>query len=147
MGKIIWILVSLLAGSFIAVQGGLNTLVGKELKSPLHASLVSFVIGTTLIALYIAVTRQTVSLEGVKNVPWYAWLAGTLGAFSLTAIIFAFPRLGPGLTFGLLVAGQMIISIALEHFNILVAQPHPISLLRIVGIVLIVGGVTLIRVF
>lgn len=147
MEKIICILVSLVAGSFIAVQGGLNTLVGKEIKSPIHASLISFIIGTALIALYIVVTRQTVSLEGVKNVPWYAWFAGTLGAFSLTAVILAFPRLGPGLTFGLIVAGQMIISVALEHFNILVAQPHPINFLRVLGILLIVGGVIIIRVF
>jgi transporter family-2 protein len=69
MAKIIWILVSLLAGSFIAVQGGLNTLVGREIKSPIHASLFSFIIGTALIGLYIVVTKQTVSLEGVKNVP------------------------------------------------------------------------------
>lgn len=147
MGKIIWILVSLLAGSFIAVQGGLNTLVGREIKSPIHASLISFIIGTTLLALYTVVTRQTVSFDGLRNIPWYAWFAGALGAFSLTAIVLAFPKLGPGLTFGLLVAGQMIISVVLEHYGILVAQPHPISFLRVLGILLIVGGVALIRMF
>jgi transporter family-2 protein len=147
MGKIIWILVSLLAVAFIAVQGGLNTTVGKEIKSPIHASMFSFIIGASLIALYIIVTRQTVSLDGIKNVPWYGWFAGLLGAFSLTAIVLAFPKLGPGLTFGLIVAGQMIISVVLEHYGILVAQAHPISFLRIVGILLIVGGVALIRLF
>jgi uncharacterized membrane protein YdcZ (DUF606 family) len=35
----------------------------------------------------------------------------------------------------------------LEHFGILVAEPHPISLLRVLGILLIVGGVTMVRVF
>jgi transporter family-2 protein len=147
MGKIIWMLVALLAGSFIAVQGGLNTTVGKEIKSPIHASFFSFIIGTVLIGLYIVVTRQAVSLDGVKNVPWYGWFAGLLGAFSLTVIVLAFPRLGPGLTFGLIVAGQMIISVILEHYGILVAQPHPISFLRVLGILLIVGGVALIRMF
>jgi bacterial/archaeal transporter family-2 protein len=147
MEKIIWIVVAFLAGAFIPMQGGVNALLGKEVKSPMHASLFSFTIGTILLLLYVVLTKQTVSWEGVKNAPWYAWLGGFLGAYCLTAILFAFPKLGPGLTFGLLVAGQMIISVALEHFNILVAQPHPISLLRIIGIGLIVGGVTLIRVF
>jgi transporter family-2 protein len=59
----------------------------------------------------------------------------------------ALPNLGPGLTFALLVAGQMIVSVALEHFNMLVAEPHPISLLRILGILLIVGGVIMVRAF
>jgi bacterial/archaeal transporter family-2 protein len=147
MGRIIWIVIALLAGVFIPMQGGLNGLLGKEIKSPIHASFISFIIGTAAIALYIVLTKQTVSLEGVKNVPWYVWFAGVLGAFSISVIILTMPKLGPGLTMGLVVAGQMLISVGLEHFNILVTQPHPISLLRVVGILLIVGGVVLIRVF
>jgi NAD(P)-dependent dehydrogenase (short-subunit alcohol dehydrogenase family) len=84
MGKIIWILISLLAGSFIAVQGGLNAMVGKELKSPIHASLFSFIIGAILIGLYIVVTRQAVSLDGVKNVPWYGWFRKKNGVIIFT---------------------------------------------------------------
>ena len=147
MGNIIWIVVACLAGAFIAIQGGLNAVVGREIKSPIYASLISFIIGTVCIGLYILITGQTVSLEGAKNVPWYGWFAGIFGAFSLTAIILLFPKLGPGLTFGLMVAGQMITSVALEHFNILVAESHPISVTRVLGILLIVGGVTLIRLF
>jgi bacterial/archaeal transporter family-2 protein len=147
MGKLIWIVVAFLAGAFLPLQGGLNAVLGKEAKSPMYASMFSFIIGTILIALYVFTTRQTVSWEGVRGAPWYAWLGGLFGAYCLTAIILAFPNLGPGLTFGLLVAGQMIISVALEHFNILVAEPHPISLLRVLGILLVVGGVLMVRVF
>ena len=147
MGKIVWIVVAFLAGAFLPLQGGLNAVLGKEARNPMYASLFSFIIGTILIALYVFTTGQTVSWEGVKSAPWYAWLGGLFGAYCLTAIILAFPNLGPGLTFGLLVAGQMIISVVLEHFGILVAEPHPISLLRVLGILLIVGGVTMVRVF
>ena len=147
MGKLIWIVVALLAGAVIPMQGGVNTLLGKEVKSSLHASLFSFTIGMILLFLYVLITKQSVSWDGVKNAPWYAWLGGLFGAFCLTAILFTMPKLGPGLTFGLMVAGQMIISVGLEHFNILVAQPHPISFLRVLGILLIVGGAIIIRVF
>jgi transporter family-2 protein len=70
-----------------------------------------------------------------------------LGAFSLTAIILTFPRLGPGLAFGLVIAGQLTLSVLLEHFHILVAQPHPMSVLRGIGVPLVLGGVALIRAF
>jgi transporter family-2 protein len=147
MGKINWIVVAFLAGAFLPLQGGFNALLGKELKNPMYASLFSFIIGTLLIALYIVATGQSFSWEGVRSVPWYGWLGGLFGAYCLTAIILALPNLGPGLTFGLLIAGQMIISVALEHFNILVAEPHPISLLRVFGVLLVVGGVIMVRVF
>jgi transporter family-2 protein len=137
MGKLIWIVVAFFAGAFI----------GKQVKSPMHASLFSFTIGTVLLLSYVLVTRQTISWEGVKSAPWYAWLGGLIGAYCLTAILLTMPKLGPGLTMGLLVAGQMIISVLLEHYGILVGQQHPISFLRVLGVVLIVGGVVLIRVF
>ena len=137
----------ILSECILTVAGGFNALLGKEAKNPMYASMFSFIIGTILIALYVFTTGQTVAWEGVRAAPWYAWLGGLFGAYCLTAIILAFPNLGPGLTFGLLVAGQMIISVALEHFNILVAEPHPISLLRVLGILLVVGGVIMVRVF
>jgi len=40
-----------------------------------------------------------------------------------------------------------MVSVLLEHFGILVAQPHPISVLRVVGVVLVLGGVVMIRAF
>jgi transporter family-2 protein len=147
MGKIVWIVVAFLAGAFLPLQGGLNALLGKEVKSPMFASLISFIIGTLLIALYIVVTGQSLSWEGMRNVPWYGWLGGLFGAYCLTAIILAFPNLGPGLTFGLLVAGQMMISVILEHFGILIAEPHSISLMRVLGVFLVMGGVVMVRVF
>lgn len=147
MDKIIWIIVAALAGAFIPMQGGVNALLGKSIKSPMYASFFSFTIGTFLLFLYVIITKQTVSLQGVKSAPWYAWFGGLLGAYCLTAILLSFPRLGPGLTFGLLVAGQMVVSVLLEHYGILVAESHPINFFRVFGIVLIVSGVVLIRSF
>jgi transporter family-2 protein len=72
MGRIIWIVVAFLAGAFLPLQGGFNALLGKEAKSPMYASMFSFIIGTILIALYVFTTRQTVSWEGVRGAPWYA---------------------------------------------------------------------------
>jgi bacterial/archaeal transporter family-2 protein len=147
MNKIIWILLAFLSGAILPIQAGLNTRLGKALESPVYASMVSFVVGFFGLLLYILITRQTVSWSGVKDAPTVVWLGGLLGAFYVTVIILAFPKLGPGLTFGLIVAGQMIVSMVLEHFNILVAQPTPISFLRVLGMILVVAGVILIRKF
>lgn len=87
------------------------------------------------------------SWAGVREAPAHVWLGGLLGAFYVTVIILAFPKLGPGLTFGLVVAGQMIISILLEHFNILVAQQNSMSFMKLLGVMLVVAGVIIIRKF
>ena len=147
MNDILWILLALVAGTMLPIQGALNTRLGREGQSPFHASMISFIIGALSVALYVALTRQSVSWSGLKGAPAYAWLGGVLGAFYVTVIILAFPRLGPGLTFALVVAGQMIISMLLEHFDILVAQQNPITAVRLGGIALIIAGVILIKFF
>ena len=145
MHKIIWIILALMAGAFLPVQAGLNSKLGKAVDSPLYAALFSFLVGTAGLLLYILLTKQHFSWSGVKDAPGYIWLGGLMGAFYVTIIILAFPVLGPGLTFGLIVAGQMLVSILLEHFNILVAQPNPVNYMKILGISLVVAGVIIIR--
>ncbi len=140
-------MMAFVAGAFLPIQAGLNSKLGKAGGSAVYASTISFVIGSIGLLLYILFTRQTVSWAGIKMAPAYVWVGGLLGAFYVTVIILSFPKLGPGLTFGLVVAGQMLASAFLEHNNILVAQAQPISLLRIIGIFLIIAGVVIIRKF
>jgi transporter family-2 protein len=147
MNKIIWLLIVFVAGSFLPIQAGLNNRMGKAIDNPVYASMISFVVGAIAVGLYILVTKQSVSWVGIRTAPLYVWLAGVLGAFYVTAIILAFPRIGPAMTFGLVVAGQMVISILLDHFKVMVAEQHPINIWRIIGVLLIVGGVVIIRKF
>lgn len=145
--KLIWIILAFVSGTFLPIQAGLNARMGKSLESPVYASMISFVVGGLALILYIILTRQHVSWEGIKEIPPYTWLAGVLGSFYVTTVILAFPKIGPALTFGLVVAGQMVIAICLDHFNILVARQHSINIWRILGVVMIVGGVIIIRKF
>ena len=135
------------AGTFLPMQAGLNSRLGKSIESPVYASMISFITGAFAVLIYILITKQHVSWAGLKTAPAYTWIAGALGAFYVTTVILAFPRIGPALTFGLVVLGQMVIAVLLDHFNILVAQQHNINIWRILGVILIVGGVIIIRKF
>jgi transporter family-2 protein len=145
--KVTWIIVALISGAFLPIQAGFNFRLGKALGSPVHASMLSFIIGAFAIILFSLLTQQHASFAGLKTAPVYVWLGGILGAFYVTAIIMAFPRIGPALTFGLVFAGQMIVSILLDHFNILVANQHSINIWRILGVILIISGVIIVRKF
>ena len=147
MNKVIWIALTFLAGAFLPIQAGLNSKLGKAVESPVYAAFFSFLVGTVAIAVYILFTRQTLSWHGVKEAPVYIWFGGLLGAFYVTLIIFAFPALGPGVTFCLIVAGQMLMSLVLEHYNILVVQQNPISYMKLLGMTLVIIGVIIIRKF
>ncbi len=145
MEKYIWVLVSFIAGVLLPVQAGINAKLGKAASSGAVASLLSFLVGLMALVVYILITQQSYSIKGLKEAPAYAWTGGLIGAFYVTVIIFAFPKIGPGLTFGLVIAGQLLLSIIMEHFQLLGAHHHPINLSRIIGMVMIVAGVVLIK--
>jgi len=145
--KITWVIIALVAGAFLPIQAGLNTRLGKAIESPVHASLISFIVGAFTVLLYSILTKQHVAWAGWRMAPSYVWIGGLLGAFYVTAIILAFPRIGPAMTFGIVVAGQMIMSVVLDHFDILVTEQHSINLWKLLGIVLIITGVVIIRKF
>ena len=145
MIKILWIVMALAAGSALPIQGGINSKLGKTLASPLHAALISFSIGAAGLLVYCILTKQPVAWTGLRQLPLGYWAGGILGAIYVSIVILVFPKLGPGLTFSLVVAGQMVVALFLEHFNLLVATPQPINLGRILGVTLIVAGVVLMK--
>ena len=145
--KLLWIFIAFVAGTFLPIQAGLNAKMGKALQSPVHASMISFIVGVLTLIAYIFLTKEQVSWAGIRTAPAYVWIAGALGAFYVTAMILAFPKIGPALTFGLVVGGQMLMAVILDHFNLLVSQQHSINIFRVLGILLIVAGVIIIRKF
>lgn len=145
MNKTLWILLAFAAGAILPLQAGLNARLGKAANSPVHASAISFLVGLAGLLIYLIITQQQVSVAGLKAAPWYVWAGGLLGAFYVTVIVVAFPHLGPSLTFGLVIAGQLLISALLEHFNILVNQASPINLYKLLGFALIIVGVIIIK--
>ena len=70
-----------------------------------------------------------------------------MGAFFVTMTIVAVPRLGAMSVMALLIAGQMAMSLVLDHFGWLGIPAQPVSLWRILGAVLLFAGVVLIRKF
>lgn len=145
MEKTGWIIIVAIAGALLPLQAGLNTKMGKEIGSPVAASFISFAVGALALLVYLLLTKNTWQATGLRTASPINWLAGLFGAFYVTAVVLAFPKLGPALTFGIIIAGQLLISLFLDHYNILVHQQHSINIFRVIGMALIIAGVVLIR--
>jgi transporter family-2 protein len=143
----IWMILVFLAGAVLPIQAGLNHRMSKELTSGVGASMISFFIGFLALLVFLMFSKDSFQISGLKSAPIHSWFAGVFGAFYVTMVVLAFPKLGPALTFGLIVAGQLVLSLMLDHFNVLVQVPHELNVYRIAGVVLIIAGVFLIRKF
>lgn len=146
--KLAWLLIVFICGALLPVQGGLNAKLAKSMASPVYASMICFIVGALTMALYLPFTKETFSWQLFKGSAVISVLGGgVVGALFITASMLALPKLGMALTFGLVVAGQVIISVLLDHFNILVAEQHPINIWRSLGMLLIIVGVAIVEKF
>ena len=76
-----------------------------------------------------------------------AWLGGLCGAFFVTAVVLVVPRLGIALTFSLLILGQMIATLPMDHYGFMDMPIKEINIPRIIGVALVILGVFLVRRF
>ena len=146
--KFIWIGIVFFCGALLPVQAGLNAKLGKSLESPAYSSLICFFVGALTMVLYLPFSRENLHLQTLRSTPWPTLLGGGLtGAVFITATMLSLPRLGMALTFSLVVAGQMIVAVALDHLGILIDTPHTINIWRLLGIALVIAGVVVVRRF
>ncbi|HVQ55139.1 MAG TPA: DMT family transporter [Pyrinomonadaceae bacterium] len=144
----LYILIALLAGAMMPTQAATNNKMAVVVESPILAALLSFLVGTIALFAYALLTGESISNLGLaKNAPPIAWVGGLLGAFFVAAAVTLVPRLGVAMTFSLIIAGQMIVTLIIDHFGLLGVPVKEISFARIAGILLITSGVILIRRF
>ena len=80
-----------------------------------------------------------------RALPWYAWLGGVYGACFVVAAAWGVPRLGVAMTITLMVGGQLLLSLVLDHFGALGVPRQPLNIGRIAGVGLVLAGVLLVR--
>lgn len=146
--QIIYILFAVLAGAVLPLQAGLNVQLGKSVHQPIFAAFASFLVGTIALFIYLLFLKFDFStISNVKSVSPWVWAAGILGAFYVAAVIVLAPKLGTALTFSLVVAGQMAVSLVLDHFGLLGLPVKTINWQRMLGVAFLITGVLLIRKF
>ena len=84
-------------------------------------------------------------MQAVRTLPWWAWLGGLYGAVLVAATAYSAPKIGVTSALTLVVAGQFVAAVALDHFGAMGLSERPVSLVRIAGLALIAAGVLLVR--
>jgi len=141
----IFIIMAILAGMALPLQGAINSKLSSFLHNPFLSALISFAIGTIALLAYILVSRIPLNqLSGVRDASLITLIGGLLGAFFITATLVAVPKLGIALTFSLVILGQMLVTLPMDHFGVLGAVVKEINLSRIIGILMVIGGTILI---
>ncbi|MFF8799060.1 MULTISPECIES: DMT family transporter [unclassified Methylobacterium] len=134
------------AGVSIVIQQVLNANLRTALNSAAWSGFASYAVGLACMALLALALRDPLpSMATAARIPWWGWAGGLFGALFIGLAIVLVPQLGAATFIALLVAGQMLASVAFDHFGWMGLAQRPLDGPRLIGVALLVGGVILIR--
>ena len=141
--KIQFYVLTMLLGVVLAVHLAMNGKVGSVLQNPRVANALFWCIGALgAVAIGLSGWRSG-ALEPLKQVHPALLTAGVLGACLVFAIAWLIPKVGAGNVMITLLAGQVLGGLIMSHYGWLGSPVHPISLAKIAGVLLMIGGVVL----
>ncbi len=139
-----YIAIAGVAGALLPFQALINARIAAQLTGPVIGTLVNFIIGAAATSLALIVMRApTPSISQITSTPWWAWLGGVMGAFFVLTATLTVHKLGAAGLSAIVIAGQLISALALDHFGLLGAS-HGLSPSRIAGAAFLLVGVYLI---
>jgi transporter family-2 protein len=139
------ITLAIVAGILTTLQAPTNAILARAFGSPFSAALVSFLVGTLALLLFWLLLVPRPEPTELRTLPWYAWLGGLYGAFFVSVAAFATPRVGVAVFVTAAIAGQLAIAVLLDHVGALGLQRQPATFVRIIGVLMVLGGVLLVR--
>lgn len=135
-------------GAMVPLQLVFNGQLGGVTRNAFTASLIVFLVGAVVLLAFVAVMRpQLPSFAELMAAPRTVWLGGLIATGYIIAIVVITPRLGVGLTTGLILVGQLCMALALDHFGAFGNPQHTLGLGRAMGLALMIAGVITIKIF
>jgi len=140
------IVMMLVAGGLAAAQSAMNARLASLLGNPVQAAFVSFCVGAlALLAALLWLRDGLPSVARLSDVPPLYLSGGLFGVAFITTAILLVPRIGVANVLFIGLAGQMVMSMLIDHFGLFGVVRHPINTWKLLGVLLIVSGVALLR--
>jgi transporter family-2 protein len=142
---IIFLALALITGALIPIQAATNAAFSKSIGNPLITGLMVFIIGLVGMILFILVSGTSFPMrQQLTAAPLYGYLGGLIVATYVVMITILVPRIGVGTAIGLIVTGQIICAVIIDHFGLFNVAVRTINLIRAAGMLLMICGVYLV---
>lgn len=138
------VVLTAVAGGLVALQAPINSTLGRAVGT-FQAAFVSFVIGTVLLAIIAGLAKGGFGQIGeARGLSWYHLTGGLLGAAYVTTVLVTVRSLGAGGVVAATIAGQLALSVVVDQYGLLGVAKQPITVARVVGVVLLGLGTYLV---
>ena len=143
--NIIYLGLALITGALIPVQAATNAAFSKSIGNPITTGLMVFVVGFLGMSIVsVAMKAALPTVQQLSTAPWYGYARGIIVATYVVMITLLVPHIGVGTAISLIVTGQIICAVLIDHFGLFNVQVRTIDLSRLTGILLMIAGIYLV---
>ena len=133
----------LIVGLGIPVFAALNGDLGSRLNNPVLAAIIALSVGIVACFGVMLLSGKTSGLGLDRDIPIYVYLGGLFVVFYVLGITWIAPKFGVGNAVAFVLLGQLISMATIDHFGLLGATQHTITMQRLAGLLLMTAGVFL----
>jgi len=138
--QVLALLIAALAGVTMALQGTLNSALGKVIGL-LETTLLVNAVGLIFTALLLFVFRVgSGDWQRYSQAPWYLYLGGVLGVVITYGVVRSIPTVGVANATTAIIVGQVLTATVIDHLALLGMKEIPFTWHRLLGTVLIASG-------
>ena len=138
------ILIALLSGALMSIQGVFNTEVTKQSSLWVSTGWVQLSAFLVCIVAWFMTGRESIgALWNVEHK--YTLLGGVIGAFITITVIQSMDSLGPAKAAMLIVIAQLIVAYVIELLGLFGMEKQPVEWGKVVGMLIAIGGVVLFK--
>ncbi len=132
------ILIGLIGGVSVGLQTPIANAIGQKVGSA-SSSLFIHLSGTVFSLIALIIYRGE-NIQNWRELPWWTYFVGLFGVILYFSINFTIPRIGTTAAISLIIIGQLVTGIVIDHFGLLANTIQPIDGGRVLGILLLVLG-------
>lgn len=138
------VLIGLLGGVSVGFQTPVVNSIGQRVGSTASSAIVH--ISGTVLSVILLILRGGEDIRHWRTIPMWMWGAGGFGLLIMLTINYTIPRIGTGAAISLVIVGQLIVGMLIDHFGWLGVQPRPMDGYRaLAGALLLFGGYLMVR--
>lgn len=132
------ILLGIIGGASVGLQSPIASGMAQRIGS-MGSSFIVHMSGM-LISLLFLFFRGGEKIQNWSRLPWYMLISGVFGVILYQCISIVLPRLGGTLMITLIIIGQLLVNVAIDHFGWFGVPVHPVTVTRIAGILILMAG-------
>jgi transporter family-2 protein len=136
---------ALVSGGLIAVQAAANAALSRSIQGNIpFVATTLFLVGLVGAAAVLVTSGQGLPAAAqLGEAPWWSYTGGLIVAFYVFIITFLAPRIGVGNAIALVVTGQILVALAIDHFGLMRSLVFELNWTRAAGALLMIVGVFL----